>query len=70
MEVSRVYLRQDIQLRRKTGMEQPCQLREDIWDRITQTGEPGQDRTVSTGQFRQVGPTGQPGQVSLEKTRD
>ncbi len=34
-------------------------LEHDIWDRITQTGEPGQDRTVRTGQL---------GQDSLNRT--
>ncbi len=48
MEVSRVYLRPDIQLRQENGdgTTMPIErghLEHDIWDRITQTGEPGQD---------------------------
>jgi hypothetical protein len=47
------------------------ELGQDIWDRNVRTGhlrQERQDRTVWTGQFWQVRPTGQPGQVSREKT--
>jgi hypothetical protein len=48
MEVSRGYLGQDIQLRQENGdgTTMPIErghLEHDIWDRITRTGEPGQD---------------------------
>ncbi len=74
--VERGYLGQHIQQRKDipdgtTVLDERGQPGHDPWERTTRTfktvGQDSWDRTFMTGQSQQVGPTGQPRQVSLDR---